>query len=375
MSSASDRRLSVEEVMAKLKEHGSKIRSLVSSGEVPSIFHRKLSKSNVFFDLENHTYRLGDQTSEIRGDRKSSLKKLVALTFMTRVALERMEIGLSTTKRDYYYLQKSRHPLIAPSEQAESDEVIKIAEVYYSMSRESFGFVAQSKGYLYGDIVLREPKTKVNCLRTGGDGYSVPGNVEYIEIEEANIKALLAIEKEGIYRNLMELGIPEKLKIGIAMLGGQPSRGMRRMLRKFSDFGIPIGVLTDLNPYSLRIAANVIYGSIQSAHIDSLSSIRAKFIGLEVSDIDRFFKKVKNVVLEPLTQEDIKASNDNMNLPYMQGDQGYWLQENEWFIKNLKKTELEAFNALTRHARDLEGVYVDYIRTKFREKLGIELTS
>jgi DNA topoisomerase-6 subunit A len=364
-------KLNLEQVVSRLKEHGTRLMRLVSAGEIPNVKHRTLSKSNVNFNLEKHTYDLGDSETEIRGDRKSSLKKLVALTFLTRVALERMEISISTTKRDYYYLQKSRHPLIAPSDQTESDNMIKVAEVYHLMSRESFGFVAQSKGYLYGDIVLREPKMSVNCLKTGGDGYSVPGNVEYIEIEKTNIKALLAIEKEGIYRNLMELGVPEKLGIGMAMLGGQPSRGMRRMLRKFSDHGIPIAILTDLNPYSLRIAANIIYGSIQSAHIGSLSSMSGKFIGLEVSDLERYFQRVRKVILEPLTHEDVKASNDNMNLPYMQGDQGYWLSENQWFIENLKKTELEAFNALTKHARELEGIYTSYIRDKLKEKIGV----
>lgn len=365
--------INVDKVISNLRELGIKIKDLVSSGVIPSIKHRRLSKSNVTFDLDQHTYQLGNGLTEIRGDRKTSLKKLVSLTFMTRVALERMEVGISTTKRDYYYLQKSRHPLIAPTEQTESDEIIKMSEVYYSMSRESFGFVAQSKGYLYGDIVLKEPKMKINCLKVGGDGYSVPGNVEYIELEEAKIKALLAIEKEGIYRNLMELGIPEKLGIGIAMLGGQPSRGMRRILRKFNDYGVPIGILTDLNPYSLRIAANILYGSIQSAHIQSLSSIGAKFIGLETTDVERYFKKVRGVILESLTNEDLKASNENMKLPYMQGDAGYWLNESKWFIENLKKTELEAFNALTRHARDLEGIYLNYISMKIKEKLNVNL--
>lgn len=369
----SEKALSVDEVMKKLEKLGLQLGEALSKGEIPSVVHRRLSKSNVKFDLDLHTYELGEDVAEIRGDRKSSLKKLTALAFLTRVSHERLQIGLSTTKRDYYYLQKSRHPLLMPANQAESDDVIKVAEVIHNSSRESFGVVAQSKGYLYGDITLREPKMTVNCARTGGDGYSVPGNVEYIEIQEANIKALIAIEKEGIYRNLMELGIPEKLKIGIAMLGGQPSRGMRRMLRKFSDGGYPIGILTDLNPYSLRIAANVIYGSIQSAHISKLSAANAEFIGLESADIDRFFPKVRRVVLEPLTEEDLKATNDNVSLPYMQGDDGYWLRENQWFVENQKKTELEAFNALTKHARDLEDVYLRYIREKAKEKLNVSL--
>jgi len=368
-----ERVMSIEEVMKRLEELGSQLEKTLSKGDVPSVQHRRLSKSNVKFDLNLHTYELGEDSAEIRGDRKSSLKKLAALTFLTRVSYERLQIGLSTTKRDYYYLQKSRHPLLMPSNQAESDDVIRVAEVLHDLSRESFGVVAQSKGYLYGDITLREPKMTVNCAQTGGDGYSVPGNVEYIDIKSANIKALIAIEKEGIYRNLMELGIPEKLKVGIAMLGGQPSRGMKRMLRKFSDSAHPIGILTDLNPYSLRIAANIIYGSIQSAHISKLSSANAKFIGLECADIDRFFPKVKRVVLEPLTEEDLKATNDNISLPYMQGDEGYWLDENQWFIDNQKKTELEAFNALTKHARDLEDIYIQYIREKAREKLNVSL--
>ena len=369
----SEKSLSVQEVMDRLKELGSRISDTLSKGDIPSVEHRRLSKSNVKFDLNLHTYELGNGSTEIRGDRKSSLKKLTALAFLTRVSHERLEIGLSTTKRDYYYLQKSRHPLLIPSNQAESDDVIRVAEVLHELSRETFGVVAQSKGYLYGDITLKEPKMTINCMQTGGDGYSVPGNVEYIEIDNSNIKALIAIEKEGIYRNLMELGIPERLKIGVAMLGGQPSRGMRRMLRKFSDAGYPIGIWTDLNPYSLRIAANIIYGSIQSAHISRLSAPNAKFMGLETQDVDKVFSKVRRVVLEPLTEEDLKATNDNVSLPYMQGDDGYWLRENQWFIENLKKTELEAFNALTKHARELEEVYLQYLKAKTKEKLSVTL--
>jgi len=366
-------KITTEQVTRRLRQLGLGIKSDLESGEVPTVQYKRLSKANVEFDLEAHSYELKDSLAEARGDRKSSLKKLAAFAFLARIAIERLEIGLSTTKRDYYYLQKSRHPLLIPSNQAESDDIIRISEVIYELSRESFGVIAQSKGYLYGDITLREPKMMINCLRTGGDGYSIPGNVEYIDVERADIRALVAIEKEGIYRNLMEFGIPENMKIGIAMLGGQPSRGMRRMLRKFSDYGVPIAIFTDLNPYSLRIAANIIYGSIQSAHISKLSAPNARFIGLETSDMEAFFAPVKKIVLEPMTEEDMKAAQDNASLPYMQGDGGYWLKENSWFVDNHGKTELEAFNALTKHAKELQHVYSDYLSRKIKERFNITL--
>ena len=190
-------------------ERGLEVAEVLRRGEIPILEYRSLSKTNVIFDLSRRSYKLGDKKVMIRGDRKTSLKRLTSLLFFMRVMKERAEVGISTTKRDYYYLQKSRHPLLQPSSQAESDDIITMAEVHFNMNREIFGVIAQSKGYLYGDITLEEPRLTVNCLKTGGDGYSVPGNVEDIKIKEANIKLMLAIEKEGIYRNLMELGIPE----------------------------------------------------------------------------------------------------------------------------------------------------------------------
>jgi len=362
-----------EKVIRKLVERGLEVAEVLRRGEIPILEYRSLSKTNVIFDLSRRSYKLGDKKVMIRGDRKTSLKRLTSLLFFMRIMKERAEVGISTTKRDYYYLQKSRHPLLQPSSQAESDDIITMAEVHFNMNREIFGVIAQSKGYLYGDITLEEPRLTVNCLKTGGDGYSVPGNVEDIKIKEANIKLMLAIEKEGIYRNLMELGIPEELKIGIAMLGGQPSRGMRRMLRKFSDFGIPIAIWTDLNPYSLRIATNIMYGSIQSAHVPGLSVPSARFIGLEAEDVDEVFRRVKRIALEPLTEEDLRCAGDNLDLPYMQGDEGYWIRQNEWFLEKKKKMELEAFNTLTKHARELKGVYVEYIKRKVKEKMEIDI--
>ncbi len=361
-----------EEVRRRILELAKRIEEDIERGNFPEILYPPNSKTNIKF-LEEKGYIFDPKNfSKISGDRIKSLRTLAGVLYGFSRSLDHLENGLTMTKRDFYYMHKIEKfkGTLFPKEQRETDARIVLMELILGMPREAFSITSDPRGWIYGDIELVDRSgRRIRADQVGEMGYSVPPRPENIEFKRIGVKAVIAIEKVGPAKNMIELNIPEDKKIGIAILQGQASRSMRRFLRMLSDEGVPIAILTDLSPWSLRIAATVIYNSINSAHIDGLAVPDAKFIGIMTKDVDEGFFKDYRFALEPLTPMDYKAAEDNRFLPNLQGEM--WQKENEWFLKNKLKAELEIFKAMSPSAKELKRLYVEYLRIKLDECLGI----
>ena len=73
-------------------------------------------------------------------------------------------------------------------------------------------------------------------------------------------------------RNLIELEIPNHLNVGVGSLFGQPGRNMRAWIRRLADLEIPIMILVDMSPWSLRIFSTIKSNSIELANIHGLAT-------------------------------------------------------------------------------------------------------
>ncbi len=363
-----------EEVRRRALELAKRIAEAIERGEFPEIEYPPNSQSNIEF-LEDVGYVFKPKTySRITGSRIKSLKTLAGLLYGISRALDHLENGLTMTKRDFYYVHKVEKlkGTLFPEDQRETDARIILMELVLGYPREAFSITSDPRGWIYGDIELIDKSGRlIRADQVGEMGYSVPPRPENIKFKRIGVKAVIAIEKVGPAKNMIELGIPEEKKIGIAILQGQASRSMRRFLRMLSDEGVPIAILTDLSPWSLRIAATVIYNSINSAHIPHLASPEARFIGILTRDVEEGFFKDYQFALEPLTPADLKAAQDNVYLPNLQNE--FWQRENQWFLEKKKKAELEIFKAMSPTARKLKDLFVEYLRMKLDEHLGISI--
>ncbi len=366
----------MEEMNVKKRalELARQIVGMIKKGEFPEIEYPPNSQKNIEFD-EKIGYIFDPKAySRIKGSRVKSLKTLAGVLYGLSRALDHLENGLTMTKRDFYYVHKVEKlkETLFPEDQRETDARIVLMELILGMPREAFSITSDPRGWIYGDIELIDKSGRVlRTDRVGEMGYSVPPRPENIKFKRIGVKAVIAIEKVGPAKNMIELGIPEERKIAIAILQGQASRSMRRFLRMLSDEGIPTAILTDLSPWSLRIAATVIYNSINSAHIPYLASPEARFIGILAKDVEEGFFRDYQFALEPLTQADLKAAIDNQFLPNLQNE--FWQEENKWFLEEKKKAEIEIFKAMSPTARKLKDLFVRYLREKLDEHMGISI--
>nr|MDO8135196.1 hypothetical protein [Candidatus Njordarchaeum guaymaensis] len=214
---------------------------------------------------------------------------------------------------------------------------------------------------------------RVRCSEVGEWGYFISSRPFDIAINDINIKAAVFVEKEAFARNLIELRLPESLKIGVGALFGQPGRNMRGWIRRLADEHIPVLVLVDLSPWSLRIFSTIKNNSIELSNIRGLATPEAKLIGLHTSDFFAPNGLLKGIThaLEDLDEQDLKCAIQNRDVPAI-GQDEFLRKENEAIIERKKKGELESFKAFGVSLKALKKKYTDYIAQKISEA-GVKL--
>lgn len=331
----------------------------------------KVDRASVEYDDIDGYSASGDTlamtTSNI--DQAASLAKL---QFLVNHTIETIVANSVSTKRDCYYMLKNqfqKYPWMDLSGQGESDRLIDTLERIIRMQRENLNIIADPKGLIYGDItIVDEEGTEFTC---GEREQSITGLAGQWEIKKYGVKAVIPIEKTGVFMDLKKLKVADELNIGLVHLGGQPARGCRALIKLLSEKGMPIGVLTDFSPWSGMIAKSVMSGSINAAHLSGLHASKAAFLGIESADVSTWLKDVWKSVQEPLSKNDLLRAQNNLSLPYMQDD--YWRSENEWFVKHARKTELEALGTAAGSPLKKKEFYKSYLRSKLREKLRVKV--
>jgi DNA topoisomerase-6 subunit A len=297
---------------------------------------------------------------------------IAKLQFLVNHVIETIVANSVSTKRDCYYMLKNqfqKYPWMDLNGQGESDRLIDSLERITRMQRENLNIIADPKGLIYGDITIVDEEGKeFSCAERE---QSVTGLAGQWEIKKHRVKAVIPIEKTGVFMDLKKLRVADELGIGLIHLGGQPARGCRALIKLLSEKNIPIGVLTDFSPWSGMIAKSVMSGSIAAAHLSGLHASRAAFLGIESADTGTWLKDVWKGVQEPLSRNDLQRAQNNLSLPYMQDE--YWKAENSWFIRHGRKTELEALGTAAGSPLKKKDFYKSYLRSKLKEKLKVKV--
>lgn len=331
----------------------------------------KVDRASVEYD-DIEGYSASGETLSMTTANIDQAASLAKLQFLVNHIIETIAANSVSTKRDCYYMLKNqfqKYPWMDIADQGESNRLIDTLERIIRMQRENLNIIADPKGLIYGDItIVDEEGMEFSC---GEREQSITGLAGQWEIKKYGVKAVIPIEKTGVFMDLKKLKVAEELNIGLVHLGGQPARGCRALIKLLSEKGIPIGVLTDFSPWSGMIAKSVMSGSINAAHLSGLHASKAAFLGIESSDVNTWLKDVWKSVQEPLSKNDLLRAQNNLSLPYMQDD--YWKGENEWFVKHGKKTELEALGTAAGSPLKKKEFYKSYLRAKLREKLRVKV--
>ena len=183
-----------------------------------------------------------------------------------------IEQGKTTSIRGLFYLLK--HSIEGTREetfdnQAECDPVIEDVEVGLNSLREELHVYASNRGNLVGPITLIDSGDEIDCSRMGSAGYSIPSIVEHdvIDFKKCTAKFILHVEKDTVWRRFSEDKFWQKHNCILTHGGGQPPRGVRRMLNRLhNELKLPVYCLLDNDPWGYYIYSVIKQGSINLAY-------------------------------------------------------------------------------------------------------------
>ena len=216
-------------------------------------------------------------------------------------------------------------------------------EVLLSSLREELHVFADPKGTMVGPIVLIDSGDEIDCSRMGSGGYSVPSIVEpdIIRFQKCEAKFILHVEKGTVWQRFNEDKFWRKHKCILTHGGGQPPRGMRRLLHRLhNELKLPVFCLLDNDPWGYYIYSVIKQGSINLAFESQRMAIPdAKFIGLRSKDFHQC--QLSDSVKISLNDTDRKRAKQIASYPWF-AHKKEWQKEINLLLENGFKMEVES---------------------------------
>jgi len=333
----------------------------------PEVLIPTRALSNVAFNEKTKHVELGDGKQSRSLFNYGQAKRFMQTMLVASKCKELIERGKTASIRQIYYLAK--HTIKGTSEktfddQAESDPIIEDLEVAIDSLREELHVFASNRGNLAGPITLVDAGNTLDCAAMGSAGYAVPSICEpdMIQFKKCDAKFILHVEKDTVWRRFHEDRFWEEHKCIVSHGGGQPARGMRRLLRRMhEELKLPVFVLLDNDPWGYYIYSVIKHGSINLAYESRRMAIPdAKFIGVSSFDYERC--DMSDDVKIELDQNDVKRAKQIANYPWF-ADKKPWQREIAKMLKNGFKMEVEAMIS-----KDLEYLTGEYVPMKLKDK-------
>ena len=149
---------------------------------------------------------------------------IAKLQFLVNHVIETIAANSVSTKRDCYYMLKNqfqKYPWMDMNGQGESDRLIDALERITRLQRENVNIIADPKGMIYGDITLIDEEGKDFSCREREQ--SITGLAGQWEVKKFGVKAVIPIEKTGVFMDLKKLKVADELNLGLIHLGGRPA--------------------------------------------------------------------------------------------------------------------------------------------------------
>ncbi len=335
-----------KETARKIEAVADMIFSLAAKKQGPKFEVPTRALSNVRFDKKRAIIEMGGAKQTRQFFDMNMAKKFMQTTLIASACKQLIDAGKTASIRQLYYM--SKHDVAGTKEktftdQDESDPIIEDLEVTLDSLREELHVYAQSRGGLVGPITLVDDGNTLDCMRMGSAGYSVPSIVEpdVIQFKKCSAKYILHVEKDTVWRRFYEDRFHEKHDCIVTHGGGQPPRGMRRLLRRMHDeLKLPVYCLLDNDPWGYYIYSVIKQGSINLAYESRRMAVPdAKFIGVSSFDYERC--GLSDDVKIGLDDSDIKRAKQILAYPWFEGKKD-WEREIRKMMQNGFKMEVEA---------------------------------
>jgi DNA topoisomerase VI subunit A len=302
--------------------------------------------SNVRYNKKKRFIEMGRNTNRRQLFNLSQARSYMQTMLVASGVGQLIDEGKTTSIRGLYYLLK--HTIEGTREetfndQSECDPVIEDIEVLLSSLREELHLYAQKRGDMVGEIVLVDRGDEIDCARMGSGGYGIPSIVEpeVIEFKECKAKFVLHVEKDTVWQRFNEDKFWRKHDCILTHGGGQPPRGVRRLLHRLhNELRLPVYCLLDNDPWGYYIYSVIKQGSINLAYESQRMAIpEAKFLGLRSKDFAAC--GLSESVKIALSDTDRRRAKQIANYPWFV-HKTPWQKEIKRLLDNGFKLEVEA---------------------------------
>lgn len=336
-------------------------------GRPPHLDIPSRSLSNVRFNKSKRFIEMGSGTNRRELFNLSQAKSYMQSMLVSQGCKSLVDHGKTTSLRGLYYMLK--HTIDETSEetfddQNESDSIIEDMEVTLNAMREELHLYAKNAGAMVGPITLTDSGDDIDCSRMGSGGYSIPSICEpdIVQFKKCDAKFILHVEKDTVWRRFNEDKFWTKYKCILTHGGGQPPRGVRRLLhRMHHELKLPIYCLLDNDPWGYYIYSVVKQGSINLAYESARMAIpEARFLGVRSIDFERC--QLSRSVTIKLNDQDTKRAKQIADYPWFKDKKG-WQKEIDLMLKNGFKLEVEALIS-----KDISYVTEVYVPDRLRDQ-------
>jgi len=248
--------------------------------------------------------------------------------------------------------------------QDESDGILEDLEVALGSLREELHIFAENRGAMVGNVTVVDKGDEIDCRRMGSGGYAIPSITEsdVIQFKKIDADFVLHVEKGTVWNRFNEDRFWEKHNCILTHGGGQPPRGVRRLLQRFSaEAKLPVICLLDCDPWGHYIYSVIKQGSISLAFESQRLAIPdAKFLGIRAKDYVQC-KLTDDVQIE-LNENDKKRAGEIANYPWFKENKA-WQKEIQQMVSNGFKMEVESLIT-----KDISYVTEQYVPERLKKK-------
>ena len=335
-------------------------------GRAPHVDIPSRSLSNVRFNQSKRIIEMGTGKSRRELFNLGQARSYMQTLLVGSGCKQLIEQGKTTSIRGLFYLLK--HTIEGTSEetfdtQSECDPVIEDVEVSLDSMREELHLYAKNAGAMVGPITLVDSGDEIDCSRMGSGGYSIPSIVEeeIVQFKKNSAKFVLHVEKDTVWRRFNEDKFWRLHNCILTHGGGQPPRGVRRLLHRLHyELKLPVYCLLDNDPWGYYIYSVIKQGSINLAYESRRMAIpAARFLGLRSNDYERC--QLTPSVQIKLNDQDIKRARQIAQYPWF-ANKKPWQKELDLMLKNGFKLEVEALIS-----KDVSYVTEEFVPARLEE--------
>ncbi len=353
--------------LGKLTDLADDVAKKTFAGREPKVEIPTRAKSNTIWNKKRGILEMGSAVQERELFNLNQAKQFMQTMLHASTIKDLIDADKTSSLRGVFY--KAKHTVAGTKEntfddQDESDPILEDLEVSLGALREELHVFAENRGAMVGNITVVDKGDEIDCRRMGSGGYAIPSIVEpdIIQFKKCEAKFVLHVEKGTVWNRFNEDRFWEENNCILTHGAGQPPRGVRRLLQRFSqELKLPIICLLDCDPWGHYIYSVIKQGSISLAFESSRLAIPdARFLGIRAKDYKEC--DLPDAVKIDLSENDIKRAKEIAAYPWFETNR-VWQKEIAAMLNNGFKMEVESLIT-----KDISYVTEEYVPQRLRDK-------